>query len=334
MPAHDMSLTTPHPAGRDEGLRLALEDLRLGRWLAAATLLRETDNWALRCSRSQVLGRAAVGTRAIEAWCEEEPDDHNAWMMRARVLAERVLVAHREGVSRWDLLDLVKTAQHACQIPEEGWAADPVPYLCRMALAQVDTDWRAPHGPLNWLERKDLLPPGPWRLLHEVHERDPYNREAFHRMLAVIHARGEEGMTYAQWVASFVPDGSPLKVLPQYAFVEHYRRLWESRQTTSVIAYWVTEDKAHYARRALLDWFEQTQPAQGQPDTRSLLDLNYLAHGLTATGEGNVAAVFEAIGPHVTTAPWTQVAPDPAWWQEEFLKARRPALSGMGGRRR
>ncbi|MEU9190294.1 hypothetical protein AB0D14_38390 [Streptomyces sp. NPDC048484] len=333
MSRSDMTLTIPHPAGRDEDLRRALEDLRLGRWLETKTLLDATDTWELRCSRSQALGRGAVDTQAIEAWCEEEPDNWNASMMRARVLAERVIVAHHRGVPQQELIQAILRARHACGIAAQWWPHDPVPHLCRLALAQVDTDQAAPHSRVNWLARRDLLPPGPWRLLEEVHQRDPHNREAFHRMLAVIHARGMEGITYAQYVASIVPGGSPLKVLPQYAYVEQYRKRWATRQTTSVLAYWVTEDKAHYARRALYDWFEQTRPADGQLDTRSLLDLNYLAHALVATGVGHATAVFEAIGPHATTAPWAHVAQEPAWWQEEFLKSRRPALS-TGGRRR
>ncbi|GHA38826.1 hypothetical protein GCM10010372_43740 [Streptomyces tauricus] len=331
MPFADMSLTLPHPAGRDADLRVALEDLRLNRWLSTKELLARTDSWALRCSRSQVLGRAAVDTEAIEMWAAEEPEDWNAWMMRARVLSERVVLAHRNGASRPQLMQAILKARYACSAAAE-WTADPVPPLCFMTLAQVDDDPRRPHSALNWITREDLLPPGPWRLLDAVHQRDAHNREAFHRMLAVFRARGDELITFAQWVASKAPIGSPLKVLPLYAFVDQYRKQWATRQTASVLAYWVTEDKAHYARQALHEWFEPTQPAPGQPDTRSLLDLNHLVHALTATGVGHAGPVFEAIGPHVTTAPWAQVAHEPQEWREEFLKARRPALKSRGHR--
>ncbi|MBQ0855441.1 hypothetical protein J8N05_45565 [Streptomyces sp. BH-SS-21] len=327
-----MALATPHPAGRDTRLSRALEDLRLGRWLETKTLLEDTNTWDLWCSRSQVLGRGAVGTGAIAAWCEEEPDNYNAWMMRARELSEAVVIAHKKGVDRRDLMQAVLAARYACDIAEERWPQSPVPHLSRMALAQVDLDPRDPHDPMNWLDRKDMLPRGPWRLLRRVDELDPHNREGFHRMLALFHARGDEGVSYAQYVATSVPDGSPLKLLPHYAFVEQFRLRWEDKQTLSVLAYWVSEDKVHYIRRALEDWFELTQPEKGHPDTRSLLDLNHLAHGLTATGVGRATDVFDAIGPHVTKAPWAQVAHTPGEWREDFLKARRPALEARGRR--
>src|SRR6266540_2310188 len=99
MSNRDMDLIL-HPAGRDKDLRLALEDLRLDRYLAAKQLLRATDlDWALRTSRSQVLAYGAAGNKAVDAWYAEEPSDPNALMMRARVLTQRVLNAHRGGLS-------------------------------------------------------------------------------------------------------------------------------------------------------------------------------------------------------------------------------------------
>ncbi|MFD9190382.1 hypothetical protein ACFWCA_19390 [Streptomyces phaeochromogenes] len=324
-----MNLTTPHPAGRDPDLRRALEDLRLNRWLSTKALLAETGSyWPLRTSRSQVLGHAASQTRAIEAWCLEEPDNGDAQMMLGRVLTERALIAHRAGVDRRELMNAVLSARMACKAAAEGWPDDPVPYVNYMALAQTDTDRTQPHSPRHWVERTDLLPSGPWGLLEWVQQRDPFNREAFHRMLGVFHARGEGGVAFAQWAAAAAPEGSPLKVLPLYAYVEDYRR-----QRFGAISYWGTGDKARYARLALYRWFEQTHPAPDEPDARSLLDLNYLAYGLTSTGVGQTAAVFKAIGSHVTTAPWALVTRKYEWWQDDFRSARDRALS-VGGRRR
>ncbi|WAU79974.1 hypothetical protein O1Q96_09610 [Streptomyces sp. Qhu-G9] len=310
-----------------------MEDLRLDRWLAAKQLLRDTgDDWTLRTSRSQVLAYVAADSNAIDAWCIEEPNDWDALMMRARVLTQRVLNAHRDGVPRRDLMNAVYAARTACSLAANRWPADPVPNVCYLALVQTDTDCGAPHNPLHWAARDDMLPPGPWKLLDWARERDPYNREAFHRMLNVLHARGEDGLYFAQGAAASAPAGSALKVLPLYSFVESYRRQRENGQTLSATGFWAIGGQARHARRALHDWFEQTTPAAGQPDTRSLLDLNYLAYGLTATGVGDAAGVFEAIGPYVTTAPWVLVTPNPAWWQDDFLSARGRALS-VGGRR-
>ncbi|MGW2292859.1 hypothetical protein ACWC1B_49995, partial [Streptomyces phaeochromogenes] len=108
--------------------------------------------------------------------------------------------------------------------------------------------------------------------------------------------------------------------------VEAYRRQLQGRQTAGVIGYWSREDAALCAEKALYGWLEQTRPADDEPDTRSLLDLNYLAYALTVTGVGNAAEVFEAIGPYATLAPWAQVTPNYAWWQDEFRSARSKAM--------
>ncbi|MBQ0852880.1 hypothetical protein J8N05_32440 [Streptomyces sp. BH-SS-21] len=318
-------MTTPHPAGRDDDLRRALEDLRLNRWLSTKALLAATGSfWPLRTSRSQVLGHAAAHTRVIEEWCLEEPDNGDALMMLGRVLTERALLAHRKGVDRRELMNAVLSARTANKAAAEWWPDDPVPYVNYLALAQTDTDRSKPHSPRHWVDRPDLLPSGPWGLLQWVQQRDPYNREAFHRMLAVFHARGQDGTAFAQWAASLAPDGSPLKVLTLHAYVQSFCRYHE--QGTGSLSFWSTSEKANYARQALDEWFEQTHPAPDEPDWRSLLDLNYLAYALTATGEGGAAAVFEAIGAHVTTAPWALVTRKHEWWQEDFLRARRYAM--------
>lgn len=76
----------PYPvAGRDEELRLALEDLQLDRWLSTQMLLGSTRTWALLTTRSQVLATGAAHSDAIDFWQAEEPGDAYALMMQARV---------------------------------------------------------------------------------------------------------------------------------------------------------------------------------------------------------------------------------------------------------
>ena len=329
MAHYDMPLII-HPAGRDEELRLALEDLRIDRYRTAQQVLQASGrNWALRTFRSQVLAVGAADNSAIDSWYAEDPRDPDALMMRARVLTQRVLNAHRGGLPSQKLITAVRAASSACKAAAEHWPADPVPYICFLALAQTDIDPRVPHSEMHWWRPRDaMLPPGPWRLLDWVNERDPGNREAYHRMLQVFHARGRGGLDFAQWVSTFAPAGSPLRMLPLYAFVESYRLRLEHQQTASVIAFWSTADKAHYARQGLHGWF-----AHADPRTCSLLDLNHLAYALTATGEGHAGPVFAAIGPYVTTAPWMHVAHNPKWWQSDFLSARSKALGATGGHR-
>jgi hypothetical protein len=179
-------------------------------------------------------------------------------------------------------------------------------------------------------------------VLNWVHVRDPYNREAYHRVLQVLQARGAGDLDFALWVASAAPEGAAVTLLPLYAFVETYRRSIAQSQTTKVIAFWATDQKAHYARRGLEWWFNAPAPgatSAGQkrqardPRTYSLADLNHLAHALSATGVGNAADVFTAIGPYATPAPWAHVTQNPAWWQDDFRSARKRALRDRNGRR-
>ncbi|MET8288358.1 hypothetical protein ABZV80_24315 [Streptomyces sp. NPDC005132] len=337
MPTDVMDLIV-HSAGRDHELRLAMEDLQMDRWLSARQLLRTTGtNWGLRTARSQVLAVGAAQSHAIEAWRQEEPESVNAVMMWARVLTQRALRAFRDGVRGDDLRRATYVANQACRTAAIMWPADPVPGVCLLALAQTDVDRLWPHDPLNWVEHRDgFLPPGPWTLLNWVHARDPYNREAYHRTLQVLQARGTGDLDFALWVASTAPEGAAVTLLPLYAFVDRYRRSIACGRTASVIAFWATEDKAHYARRGLEWWFNAPTPTTGAAaaghgqqllEVRSLADLHYLAHALTATGVGHAADVFAAIGPYATPAPWAYVGTNPDWWMDDFRSARTRALN-------
>ncbi|MFE2715336.1 hypothetical protein ACFXKI_26000 [Streptomyces mirabilis] len=138
-------------------------------------------------------------------------------------------------------------------------------------------------------------------------------------------------------MAGAAPEGAAVTLLPLYAFVETYRRSIVRSRSTSVIAFWATEEKAHYARRGLEWWFNAPAPGPlpaGQkwqrrdPRTHSLADLNHLAHALTATGVGSAGDVFTAIGPYATPAPWAHVGTNPSWWTDDFRSARNRALRG------
>lgn len=49
-----------HPAGHDNELRVAVQDLRTGRWVSMAQLLDRTDGWGLWTQRTQVLAAVAM----------------------------------------------------------------------------------------------------------------------------------------------------------------------------------------------------------------------------------------------------------------------------------
>ncbi|WP_374028479.1 hypothetical protein [Streptomyces sp. NEAU-sy36] len=179
------------PAGPDHALRAVLQDLRTGRWMAMRTLLAETTEAWRWTQRTQILAAAAAGSDVVRAWLAEEPDCAHAAVMRARVGVERALRARREGHLRAH--ELWIEAWDAAQTATGLAPRDPVPWICLLALAQLDPGQR-------WAEHRAAppappLPPGPWELLAEAAARDPYNREAHHRVLQFLYARdgGREG---------------------------------------------------------------------------------------------------------------------------------------------
>ncbi|OIJ99932.1 hypothetical protein BIV25_08815 [Streptomyces sp. MUSC 14] len=315
--ARDGARPSYDPAGPDRALRAALQDLRTGRWMAMRTLLADTaDRWQWT-QRTQVLAAAAAGSDVVRAWLAEEPGSAHALVMHARVAVERALRAQRERHLRTH--ELWIEAWDAAQSATRAAPHDAVPWVCLVALAQLDPEQR-------WEEHRaaapePLLPPGPWGLLAEAHERDPFNREAHHRMLQFLYARGGTGRLaeaagYAQWAAGQAPAGSALHVLPLYVRVERYRRA--SGQDAALDLHWVAEEAAREARRALHSWFEHTHRGE-----RSLLDLNHLAHALWGALQfPDAARVFDAIGPYVTPPPWMHRALGRDRAVEVFLQAR------------
>jgi hypothetical protein len=322
-----------HPAGHDSELRTALQELRAGRWLSMRTLLGATTVRALWTQRTQVLAAAAAGTDLVAAWRAEEPHNVAAVVMHARVAVERALRAHREGSRHTQ--DLWQQAWEACRIAARAAEDDPVPWVCLLALARLD-EWQ------QWPEHRTappepMLPPGPWGLLAQADKRDPYNREAYHRMLQFLYARASTGgrlteaVNFVHWAVVSAPTGSALHVLPLYLHVERYRRR-EGRRDSALDLHWVSEEATREARRAFYDWFDHVSYKES-----SLLDLNHLAHGLWGGIQFREAAwVFQALGPYYTPVPWVYRTSDPqdsAETTELFVQARSRCLAALDGSR-
>ncbi|MFJ3305038.1 hypothetical protein ACIPSA_18320 [Streptomyces sp. NPDC086549] len=314
------------PAGHDDALRTVLQDLRTGRWMAMRALLADTTAWWQWTRRTQVLAAAAAGTDVVRAWLAEEPSSVPATVMYARVAVERALRAHRDGhrrthelwVEAWDASD---TATRTAPF-------DPVPWVCLIALAQIDREQ-------SWAEHRaaapePALPPGPWGLLAEAGKRDPHNREAHHRMLQFLYTRSASGRlteaaVYAHRAAGAAPLGSALHALPLYVRAERYRR--GAGRDVALDLYWVSEDATREARHALHAWFDHSPAAEHSP-----LDLNHLAHALWgALRFPDAARVFDALGPYCTPAPWSYRTPDPNRAPEVFLQARARSHAGVDG---
>ncbi|MFG3188122.1 hypothetical protein [Streptomyces omiyaensis] len=323
-----------HPAGLDHALRHALQDLRAGRWGAMARLLDETaeaaatagaGRWEGWTRRTQILATVAAGTDVVLAWRGEQPGSGPAAVMHGRVAVERAVRAHRAGHAH--ARALLQEAWTACREAAARAPADPVPWIGLLALAGCDA--RAPRAEHRVRPPAPMLPSGPWGLFAEIEKRDPHNREAYHRMLQFLHARGDgsvaEAVNYAQWAASTAPRGSALHALPLYVRVERYRRARGHEHALDL--HWVAEDAVREARRAMDSWFLYCDVPEA-----SQLDLNHLAHALFgALRFADAARVFEALGPYYTTAPWAHRTPRPAdraLAEEVFLRARARCLSG------
>ncbi|MEU0283898.1 MULTISPECIES: hypothetical protein [unclassified Streptomyces] len=320
-----------HPAGHDNELRAAVQDLRTGRWVSMRNVLAATPDWSLWTQRTQVLAAVAAGSDAVRAWLSEEPRSVAAHVMHTRVLVERAVRAHREGHARTQ--ELWQQAWEACGSAARHAPDDPVPWVCLLALSQLDGRQRleehrlAPPGP--------MLFPGPWALLAEADKRDPYNREAYHRMLQFVYARRADGslseaVNFVQWAASSAPEGSALHVMPLFVRVERYRR--ENGHEKALDLHWVTEDATRDALRALDLWFDHAVLAEA-----SLLDLNHLAHGLWGSLQFEQGArVFEALGPYYASVPWayrTRSPGDAGQAEDVFLRARGRCLAAARDQR-
>ncbi|MFD7134655.1 hypothetical protein [Streptomyces sp. NPDC059894] len=328
--ARDGARPAYDPAGHDDELRAALQEVRTGRWLSMRTLLARTTAWEPWTRRTQVLGAAAAGTDVVRAWLAEEPDSVPAAVMRARVAVERALRAHRERHRRTH--ELWIEAWDVSQSAARAAPPDPVPWVCLLALAQLDREQL-------WEEHRakppePTLPAGPWGLLAEAVGRDPHNREAHHRMLQFLYAQAAsarlaEASGFAQLTAEQAPPGSPLHLLPLYVRVERYRR--GDGRGAALDLHWVAEDATREALRADTSWFGHADAAE-----RSPLDLNHLAHALWgALRFTDAARVFDAIGPYCTPVPWTHratVPGDPGQAVQVFLQARARSRTAARGR--
>ncbi|MFI9363453.1 hypothetical protein ACIG5E_20710 [Kitasatospora sp. NPDC053057] len=298
-----------------------MEEVQAGRWMAMRDLLAQSGlAVGLRTGRTQVLAAVAAGSDVVETWRREEPQNPDAVVMRARVAVERALRASREH-GAWAGV-LAAEARGVCWSAARASPADPVPWVCLIALAQLDQPLAVPEhraaAPYG-----SFLPPGPWGLLQEAYQRDSVCREAHVRMLQFWLSRPrpmEAVWHFVRWAESWAPAGSPLLVLPLHAHVEHYRLVQAAgRLRTEHKGQWRLDESAvRRADRAWSHWFgvEALEP-------RSAVDLNVLAHALWAGGRrAEAARVFEVIGPYASRMPWAHVATVPERAELEFVQAR------------
>jgi len=317
--------------GHDTALRTAAQELGAGHWMSMRGLLATTDvsrSWATWTYRSQVLAAAAAGSNIVETWHAEAPDVTSV-VMTARVTTERALRArtarHPDTHALWH------TAMAKCRAAVYDAPDNPVPWICFLALAVIDEGQQEAEHRVRTPD--PMLPPGPWGLLQRAHHLDPYNREAYHRMLQYWLSGAGTGTVataegYARWALSWAeqPAGAALLMLPVYVRLER----WLRQPRDSLDMHWLNPYAIQDATTALDRWFALTAPAD-----QSVQDLNYLAHALWAGQQYTEAApVFEAMGRHITPRPWSDRLPEStdAELHDFIARARARCLTHAAGK--
>ncbi|MFF7954011.1 hypothetical protein [Streptomyces griseorubiginosus] len=326
------------PVGADTDLRAALEDLKLGRYLAARDLLGRTGpNWSLRTIRSQLLAASVGEPGVFKTWRDEEPGNPDAAMMWARVLTRAALAAHRAGRDPHVVARAAGLARQACDRARLLLPVCPVPWVDLLQLTQLPYDPSAfdPYahargGRWDTLKDPGMSHRGPWPLLHEINERHPGNREGHHRMREYFWHRSEElgaAMNYSCWLTTGGTRNPELLPMPLYALMDTYReRHGDGRG--GALQFWQRAQVRHYACQAYEEWFARVPPVEYE--WLPLSDLSHLAHALVACGEDQRAAhVFTAMGPYVTSQPWQDINDSLGRsrdWRDEFLRVRTSVL--------
>lgn len=304
-----------HPAGQDSALRIAVEDLQAGRWRSTGALLADTGaDWSLRTSRTQVLGTVAARSDVLSHWAREEPNHHGLHVLQVRVAVELALAAHRAGVR--DAEQLEQTARAACRQAAAAVDADPVPWIGLLVLATLDPDQRRPEHRAEAPDR--MLVPGPWGLLWEAHRRDPWSREAHHRMYRYWIGRGTTGTaeSFLRFLVPFLPTGSPLFALPLHLHAERFRT---ARRRDGLRRQWAREPVVWDVLRAYEAWLE----APGGAGRWPVVDESHLAHALWASHRFEEAArVFGSLHPFASAQPWQSLTDTTEEAEQLLLHAR------------
>jgi hypothetical protein len=300
----------PDPAFEDAELWRAREDAAMGGWEGVRDLLARTgDDWPLRTHRISVLANASVGLQWPSAWSQAEPDRPDALVMGAYAQAARL---HELIVRRDPAVDDAAAVRAVARGKAAAEAApdDPTPWIGLLRLAGVLVDNGV--SMVRWNGLSFEAGARSWSWFQEAVFRHPDSWHAHHRMREAQLARLRTGsardltglLDFATVAAANAGPRSPLRVLPLHAHTE--LRLAATAELLSAgEREWLTQRNDEDLQTAYRDWFrgpERAHPA-------APYDLNVLAYQLVESGRPSLAhPVFAAIGPHATSAPWTQAA--------------------------
>ncbi|WP_406126894.1 hypothetical protein [Streptomyces sp. NBC_00989] len=325
------------PVGADSDLRAALEDLRMGRYVAARDLLIRTgSNWTLLARRCQLLLSDPGARSVIKMWRDEEPHSRQASVLWARALTHGALQLQREGRADGVVHRAAGMAHKEWMWAEALWPESPEPWNGRLQLTQLpydpryfDPSWRNRTEPWDRLDDVEMHLSGPWPLWAEADRRHPGNRDAHHRMREYfLHRRGAvPALQYSQWIASARQPHPELQMLPLYARMDVYREQHGSGQR-GTLGFWQTDQAHRCAMRAYTEWFSPIPATEYR--WLSPWDLNHLVHALVSCGAtGPARQVFNALGPYATPQPWKDVNDSLGRsrdWTDEFVHIRAAVL--------
>ncbi|MBS2537294.1 hypothetical protein KGQ20_31510 [Catenulispora sp. NF23] len=307
------------PAGRDQWLAATTQELRMGRYSLAGELLADRQaHEDVRDYRYLILAQIAASNGVDTAWLAEVPDSPEALLLRLRTNVIRALQAHRAQHPKAE--GLVELAKAQCMEAAERFPADPLPWIALLQLA--------PAAPDNIPGPPELAIAGPWRTMGQLWRRDPWNREAHHRLLTAVGPKSGGSVAavsgVAHWIASQAPAGSALLVLQLVAFIEAFRYQLEQNNLNKILLTyrnWSTAYAEQETERCYTQWFAANAGAGAL-----LPDLHHLAHALWAGSQWQPASqVFDAIGPYALTTPWS-LHGNP---EQVLLMARERCMSGI-----
>ncbi len=305
--ARDGARPSYDPAGPDHALRPPSRTCAPGRWMAMRTLLAETTQWWQWTQRTQVLAAAAAGTDVVRAWLAEDPGNAHAVVMHARVGVERAparpagkappypRVVDR-GVGRG-------ADGHHGRPPRPGALGVP----CWRWPSSIRSSAGRSTGPPR---RSRCCRPAPGGCWPRPAGATRFNREAHHRMLQFLYARGGAGPTRGGRGVRAVglsqaPPGSALHLLPLYVRVERYRRDSGHDAAAGPALGGGGGGPRGTARAALL-----VRAARLPPSARCRTSTTSPTPCGGSLQFRDAARVFEAIGPYFTPPPWMYRTPD------------------------
>jgi hypothetical protein len=332
------------PSGRDTELSRSISDLTTGGYLGTTRELlaglRGEADFDRRAYCTSVLAARIVQKRlhCDQQWVADEPKNPDARLLRARALVVRAIHAARarsESASAH-----AAAAAEACRCAAQVATDDPTPWVTLLALGEANpllpelrTDEPAPDG-------MSVL--GPWAVFGEITKRDPYNREAVHRLIPRCFAPTPESewtpetaaadeqmlddaaarAQVAVWAADGAPANSPLKLLrlmhsperdpfpnPAERVRQDYFANDQSRGGGEKYRERRRDELAQRWRLALLSGaikLAHAWFADGrQPPYMPLADLSFLAEFLYRQREREAAGlVLTWMYPHATADPW------------------------------